>query len=303
MRIGVAATPHVAIPTLEWLVTSPHDIALIITQPDRPSGRGQGISQSPVSKWADEHGMQIIKPNSPNDLVGVIDSLDVVITIGYGVLLPESVLKLPRYGFLNLHFSLLPLYRGAAPAQRALQNGETVTGVSVFQLDQGMDTGPLFTQLKLDIESEWRTYELLEQLSLIGPVAVAQALIMIEDGLSPVEQTGLASMAPKISKAEAEIDWSQSCELIINKVRAFYPTPSAWTLWKGNPLKVTRIMKSYSELALSPGQIHCADNKVLIGTGNGEVVELLMIVPAGKSEMSAIAWSRGAHLLGGEHFG
>jgi len=303
MRIGVAATPYVAIPTLDWLVTSPHDIPLIITQPDRPSGRGQEISQSPVSKWADEHGIQIVKPSSPSDLVGVINSLDVVITIGYGVLLPETVLKLPRYGFLNLHFSLLPLYRGAAPVQRAIQNGERVTGVSVFQLDKGMDTGPLFTQLKLEIDSEWRSYELLERLSLIGPVAIEEALTMIENGLSPIEQTGHASMAPKISKAEASIDWSQSSEEIVNKVRAFYPTPNAWTLWKGNPLKVTRVNRAHSELALSPGQIHCADNSLFVGTGNGEVVELLLIVPAGKSEMSAIAWSRGAHLRGGEHFG
>jgi len=120
MRIGVAATPDVAIPTLDWLITSEHDLVLVITQPDKPAGRGRAIKQSVVGDWAASRGIPIIKPESSDDLIGVINDLDCVVTIGYGVLLPENILELPKNGFINLHFSLLPAYRGAAPAQRAL---------------------------------------------------------------------------------------------------------------------------------------------------------------------------------------
>ena len=127
MRIGVAATPDVAIPTLNWLFESQHEIALVISQPDRPSGRGRELTPSPVTLWAQDRGIELLRPNSPSELIGAIESLDLVLTIGYGVLLPEAILSLPRYGFINLHFSLIPAYRGAAPAQRAIENGESVT--------------------------------------------------------------------------------------------------------------------------------------------------------------------------------
>jgi hypothetical protein len=132
MRIGVAATPEVAIPTLNWLFESDHTLELVVTQPDKPAGRGREIKQTVVADWASAHNIPIIKPGLSDELRGVIDDLDCVVTIGYGVLLPEHILVLPKYGFINLHFSLLPAYRGAAPAQRALENGETVTGVTVF---------------------------------------------------------------------------------------------------------------------------------------------------------------------------
>jgi methionyl-tRNA formyltransferase len=165
VRIGVAATPDVAIPTLNWLLQSVHEVALIITQPDRPAGRGRLLQQSTVADWANEHQIPLTKPENPQQLIGKIEDLDLVLTIGYGVLLPENILELPKNGFLNLHFSLLPAYRGAAPAQRALHNGETTTGVTVFQLDKGMDTGPIFAQESITIDPSWRSFELLEQLA------------------------------------------------------------------------------------------------------------------------------------------
>ena len=158
MRIGVAATPEVAIPTLDWLVASEHDLVLVITQPDKPAGRGRTMQQSVVADWAQGRNIRVVKPSSSNDLVGVIDDLDCVVTIGYGVLLPQHILDLPKHGFINLHFSLLPAYRGAAPAQKALQNGEKITGVSVFQLDKGMDTGPIYSKKSVAIEPHWRSF-------------------------------------------------------------------------------------------------------------------------------------------------
>ena len=127
MRIGVAATPDVAIPTLDWLLQSEHTIALVITQPDKPAGRGRQVRQTDVGDWAQQNNIDLLKPENSLDLIGKIENLDLVLTIGYGVLLPEQILTLPKYGFLNLHFSILPAYRGAAPAQRALLNGETIT--------------------------------------------------------------------------------------------------------------------------------------------------------------------------------
>jgi methionyl-tRNA formyltransferase len=301
VRIGVAATPDVAIPTLNWLLQSAHEIALIITQPDRPAGRGQVFQQTAVADWAQGHQIRVIKPETPQELVGTIENLDLVLTIGYGVLLPENILSLPKHGFLNLHFSLLPAYRGAAPTQRALHNGEVVTGVTVFQLDKGMDTGPIFAQQSIDIDPSWRSFELFKHLSDLGPKVVERSLEMIENGESSRTQEGLPTNAPKISKSEAKIDFSHDSTMIANAIRAFTYEPGAWTLWKGESFKIcaTKISGNPSG---APGQISVIDKSVFVSTGSGSL-ELLRVIPAGKKEMDAIDWARGARLTGGEIFG
>jgi len=301
VRIGVAATPDVAIPTLNWLLQSDHDIALIITQPDRPSGRGQILQQTAVAEWAHNHQIPVVKPESSQELVGKVEDLDLVLTIGYGVLLPESILSLPKNGFLNLHFSLLPAYRGAAPAQRALHNGEVVTGVTVFQLDKGMDTGPIFAQKSITIDPSWRSFELLNELASLGPDVVKRSIEMIESGKSSSVQVGNSSNAPKISKAEAKIDFTQDSTLIANAIRAFTYEPGAWTLWKGESFKICATGVSNTSSG-TPGQILVIDKSVFVSTGSG-AIELLRVIPAGKKEMDAIDWARGARLTGGEIFG
>ena len=301
MRLGVAATPDVAIPTLDWLLHSDHEVALIITQPDKPAGRGRVLKQSVVADWADQHGISIIKPETPSDLRGSLESLDCVITIGYGVLLPQQILDLPKHGFLNLHFSLLPAYRGAAPVQRALHNGDRVTGVSVFQLEKGMDTGPIYTQSSLDVEPSWRSFELLSALSKMGPAVVEQALKMIADGVPPIPQTGASSLAPKISKAEAQLDFSKPSEIIINSIRAFTYEPGSWSLWKGEPFKICSV-KASDAVVGRPGEVSVIDKSLFVGTGS-TALELLRVIPSGKKEMDAIDWARGARLSGGEIFG
>ena len=301
MRIGVAATPDVAIPTLNWLLQSDHEIALIITQPDRPAGRGQVLQQTLVADWAQGHQITLIKPESSQELLGTIEDLDLVLTIGYGVLLPESILSLPKHGFLNLHFSLLPAYRGAAPAQRALQNGELVTGVTVFQLDKGMDTGPIFAQQSINIDPSWRSFELLQHLSHLGPDVVQKSFDMIQNGESSKNQEGLATNAPKISKSEAKIDFTQDSVKIANAIRAFTYEPGAWTLWKGESFKICATKVSNGPSG-KPGQISVIDKSVVVATGSG-TLELLRVIPSGKKEMDAIDWVRGARLTGGEIFG
>ena len=301
MRIGVAATPDVAIPTLNWLLESDHEIALIITQPDRPAGRGQLLQQTVVADWAQGHQITLIKPESSQELLGTIEDLDLVLTIGYGVLLPESILSLPKHGFLNLHFSLLPAYRGAAPAQRALQNGDLVTGVTVFQLDKGMDTGPIFAQQSINIDPSWRSFELLQHLSHLGPDVVQKSFDMIQNGESSKNQEGLATNAPKISKSEAKIDFTQDSVKIANAIRAFTYEPGAWTLWKGESFKICATKVSNGPSG-KPGQISVIDKSVVVATGSG-TLELLRVIPSGKKEMDAIDWVRGARLTGGEIFG
>jgi methionyl-tRNA formyltransferase len=301
VRIGVAATPDVAIPTLNWLLQSDHEIALIITQPDRPSGRGQILQQTTVAEWAHNHQIPVVKPESSQELVGKVEDLDLVLTIGYGVLLPENILSLPKKGFLNLHFSLLPAYRGAAPAQRALHNGEVTTGVTVFQLDKGMDTGPIFAQESIAINPSWRSFELLNELANLGPDVVKRSFEMIESGKSSSEQVGNSSNAPKISKAEAKIDFTQDSTLIANAIRAFTYEPGAWTLWKGESFKICATGVSNTSSG-TPGQILVIDKSVFVSTGSG-AIELLRVIPAGKKEMDAIDWARGARLTGGEIFG
>ena len=301
MRIGVAATPDVAIPTLNWLLHSDHEIALIITQPDRPAGRGRVLQQSVVGEWAQLHRIETLKPEHPDELIGKIEELDLVLTIGYGVLLPERIIALPKRGFLNLHFSLLPAYRGAAPAQRALHNGETVTGVTVFQLDRGMDTGPIFSQKSITIDPSWRSFELLQHLSDLGPGVVQRAFEMLESGKSSSAQDGSSSLAPKIGKADAKIDFATSASEISNAVRAFTYEPGAWTLWKSEPFKICAV-KTVDPVPGAPGQVVVSEKSVLVSTGMG-AIELLRVIPAGKKEMDAIDWARGARLTGGEFFG
>jgi methionyl-tRNA formyltransferase len=302
MRIGVAATPEVAIPTLDWLIGSEHDLVLVITQPDKPAGRGRNLKQSAVADWASARNISIVKPVSSDDLVGVIDDLDCVVTIGYGVLLPQHILVLPKFGFINLHFSLLPAYRGAAPAQRALQNGEMVTGISVFQLEKGMDTGPLYSKRSVSIQPQWRSVELLHALSLEGPSAVHDALTMITAGQLPSAQEGQTSLAPKISKQDALLNFSEDAQTLVNKVRAFTYEPGAWCNWNQEPFKITSAI-ALEDHGLKPGVIAIEGQRVIVGCGNNTSIEFLTVIPAGKKEMNAADWARGARLSGGENVG
>ena len=302
MRVAVAATPDVAIPTLEWLIASKHEIVWVITQPDRPSGRGLKNKESAVSLWAQQRGLKVTKPESSLEILPIVQGLDLVITIGYGVILPESILNVPKHGFLNLHFSLLPHYRGAAPVQRALENGETETGVTVFKLDRGMDTGPIFVQEKITIDSTWRSFELLNALSVLGVQAIGQAISSIEQAIDPVPQSGKATIASKITKSEAQIDFRLSAAVVVQKIKAFTYEPGAWTTFNKEPFKIFRAVVS-KDLSEEPGYIFLDDDKVLVSCGSGSCIEIMEVKPAGKREMSAIEWSRGARLTEGVCFG
>ena len=302
MRIGVAATPNVAIPTLNWLLESGHELVRVITQPDRPAGRGRELKQSEVALWADQHSIPLVKPANANELLLYVVDLDLLLTIAYGVLLPQFILDSPKYGCANIHFSLLPNYRGAAPVQRALLAGEVRTGVTIFKLDSGMDTGPIYASQTVDIDPEWRSSELLSELSLVGMQLLPQVFQSILSGQSPVSQVGIGTLAKKIGKADAQIDWNSSAAIILNSIRAFYPEPCAWTNFRGEVLKLSKASSTQTVLDLEPGELKTLDSFCYVGTGNGAIV-IESVIPSGKREMSAIDWSRGARFLDKERCG
>ena len=298
MNIAVAASPEVAIPTLEYLLASEHDLSLIISRPDSAVGRGRELTPTAVSNWASANDIELYCPNKAADFDERLKTFDLVITIGYGLLLPEFILEQPKYGFINLHFSLLPKLRGAAPAQRAIIDGLTQTGVTVFKLDAGMDTGPIYVQAQHQISPSTTAGELLTELAQLGPSVIGQTLNAIENGTEPVAQDhSLSSIAPKLSKSEAQINWSDSAQQIVNKILGFAPNPGATAKFRGEVLRVTRAQ--LCETALPIGQISVANGLVLVGTST-TAVELLEVTPAGKKSMTASAWANGARFSEGE---
>ena len=301
MQIAVAATPDVAIPTLELLLQSGHELACVITQPDRPSGRGLALKETPVALWANENSVTVHKPANQSELIPIVRNLDLVLTIGYGVIIKEEILDLPKYGFINLHFSLLPKWRGAAPVQRAIEAGDTTTGVTVFKLDKGMDTGPVYLQKDFAISDVTTSESLLNGLSQLGAPAVMEAISAISQGISPLKQSEIgSSRAEKLSKEEGRIDWKAPADQIDRKIRAFYPAPGSWTTFREEVIKIDSVLIS-DQPSRSPGEISISDKDLLVSTGS-KSLQITLIKPAGKPAMTASAWLNGARITSQERF-
>ena len=303
MRLAVAATPHVAIPTLEFLRSGKDSLVRIFTTQDKGVGRGRTLTPSDVALWANDHGVECIKVGKASEMAEHLDDIDCVITVAFGILLPEEILSIPKHGFINLHFSLLPTWRGAAPVQRAIENGDENLGISVFLLDKGMDTGPIFAQSSFPRDFSMRGKEALEFLGEKGVALIAKALQDISNGVAPVVQSeNGVSLARKLSKSEALIDWHLSSSIIDRKIAAFYPNPIAFTNFRGEVLKITRSRvcnELSAELALQAGELIVEKDRVLIGTGD-HPLEIVQLIPQGKSEMKATDWARGARINPGE---
>ena len=295
MQIAVAATPEVALPTLEALLASGHDLVAVITQPDRPAGRGLALKESPVAIWAKNRGVTVRKPDDQEELKLAVADVDLVITIGFGVIIKEEVLKIPRHGFLNLHFSLLPKWQGAAPVQRAIEAGDQTTGVTVFKLDKGMDTGPIYRQKEIAMPDEATTSSLLQDLAIIGAPVVLDAIIAIESDEIPLVQSEIGrSRAEKLSKDEGRIDWQLPSKKIERKIRAFYPAPGAWTTFRDEALKIESANARESK-AGQPGQILLEGRELFVCTSEGSL-QIFTVKPAGKASMPAMDWVNGARL-------
>jgi methionyl-tRNA formyltransferase len=306
VRLAVAATPQVAIPTLEYLIGSDHDLVRIFTTADKQVGRGRSLSATEVAQWAEAHGIECIKVEKASEMTAHLDEVDCVVTIAFGILLPPEVLDIPAHGFINLHFSTLPAWRGAAPVQRAIENGDDYLGISVFKLDPGMDTGPIYNLDSFRRDPDMRSKEALEFLAIEGVSLIAKTLEDISKSIEPVaQQTDGISLAKKLSKAEALIDWNNADDVIHRKIAAFYPNPIAYTNFRGETLKITRSRipqnQSLNSVA-SAGEWIIEKDRVFIGTGQSPL-EILKLIPQGKSEMSAADWARGARINPGERCG
>ena len=294
MRIAVAATPEVAIPTLDALLACEHELVCVITRPDAPAGRGKALQATPVANWAVTNSVKLFKPATSQSLGELIEDLDLVVTIGYGLLLPIEVLEKPKYGFINLHFSLLPRWRGAAPVQRAIEAGDSVTGVTVFALDAGMDTGPIYLSAQIPLTISTTADQLFQSLANLGVEPVLKTLDLIERGEAPTPQSNAgATRAYKLSKEEGLIDWNSDAEAINRKINAFNPDPGAWSNFRGQIIKINKVRVSNE--SANAGVLKAVEKSIYIGTATS-ALELLEVTPSGKAQMSATSWANGARL-------
>ena len=305
MRLVFAGTPAVALPSLDAIAASGHELVAVVTRPDAPAGRGRRLVRSPAAAWADEHGIEVLSPQRPRD-PDFLDRLrdlapDCVPVVAYGALVPPAALEIPKHGWVNLHFSLLPAWRGAAPVQHAILHGDEVTGASVFQLEAGLDTGPIFGTLTEQIRPTDTAGDLLERLALGGAGLLVAVLDAIEAGTArahPQPADGV-TMAPKVTVADARIRWSDPAFAVDRRIRACTPAPGAWTTLRGERLKLGPVRPVANGPRLEPGDLLVERSQVLAGTATTPVV-LGEVRPAGKKVMPAAAWARGLRIEPGE---
>ena len=303
MRVLFAGTPSPAVPSLEALLASTrHEVVAVLTRPDAPTGRGRRMEQSPVRKVAEEHGVEVLTPRRPRDpeFLERLAELapDVCPVVAYGGLIPPAALEIPRHGWVNLHFSLLPAWRGAAPVQRALLAGDEITGACTFQLEAGLDTGPVYGTITEEIRRTDTSGDLLERLAVDGARLLVATLDGIEDGtLHAVPQpVDGVSLAPKISVEDARVDWKTPAQHIDRQVRACTPAPGAWTTFGGERVKLFPLTPLPGATEVEPGQIVPDKRGMTVGTGSGHVVRLGDVQPQGRKRMSAADWARGLRL-------
>ena len=301
MRLVFAGTPSAAVPTLQHLIESPrHDVAAVVTRPDRPAGRGRQLAQSPVKQLAEDAGIRVLTPQRPADpdFVAELTALqpDCCPVVAYGALIPRPVLDIPAHGWVNLHFSLLPAWRGAAPVQHAILAGDDMTGATTFLLEEGLDTGPVFGVLTAPIDAHDTAGDVLDRLAHAGAGLMLATLDGIEDGsLRPQPQPDEGvSLAPKITVDDARIEWSAPALRVDRLVRACTPAPGAWTTLRGKRVKLGPVSLRPDGPSLAPGALDVQRDAVLVGTGSHPVA-LGQVRPEGRAVMSATDWSRGLH--------
>ncbi|HSU47978.1 MAG TPA: methionyl-tRNA formyltransferase [Arthrobacter sp.] len=296
MRVLFAGTPAVAVPSLDALIEAGFDVVAVLTRPDAPVGRKRVLTPSPVAQRAAELGIDVIHAARVDaEAIAGISAVrpDVAAIVAYGGLVPPAALGIPRHGWVNLHFSLLPAWRGAAPVQRSVMAGDDVTGAVTFQLEEGLDTGPVFGTLTEAVRPQDTAGDVLERLSHSGAVLLAQTLSAIAAGkASPQPQAGEVSLAPKLTLEDGHLNWAHPALAISRQARGVTPEPGAWTLLDGQRVKVEPVRLRPDVSGLAPGSVAMQGKTVLVGTGS-HAVELTRIQPAGKKMMAAADWARG----------
>ncbi|MEU6367627.1 methionyl-tRNA formyltransferase [Streptomyces sp. NPDC046931] len=309
MRLVFAGTPEVAVPALDALLASGrHEVAAVVTRPDAPAGRGRRLVASPVAERAEEAGIEVLKPNRPRDedFLARLREIapDCCPVVAYGALLPRAALDIPAHGWVNLHFSLLPAWRGAAPVQHSVMAGDEITGASTFLIEEGLDSGPVYGTVTERVRATDTSGDLLTRLAFAGAGLLAATMDGIEDGtLKAVPQPAEGvTLAPKITVEDAQVDWATPALRVDRVVRACTPAPGAWTTFRGERLKLIQVTPVPERTDLAPGQLSAGKNNVYVGTGS-HAVELVWVQAQGKKPMQAADWARGVRIGASETLG
>lgn len=313
MRIVFMGTPEFAVPSLQLLVSSGYEVAAVVTQPDRPKGRKKTLTPPPVKEAALSLGIPVLQPErmrSPEAVAAVAEyKPDLIVTAAYGQILPKAVLDLPKLGCINVHGSLLPKYRGGAPIQRSIINGESETGVTIMYMAEGLDTGDMISRVVLPITDEDTSGTMFEKLSAAGAKLLGETLPSIIDGTAVAvpQREEEATYAPNLTREDEKIDWSKSARALFNQVRGLSPMAGAFTSLGNEVFKVWKCEASKNNgagtVSAEPGTILSADaNGIVVQTGEGKLV-LTEVQPAGKRVMSVSDWIKGARIEPGTKFG
>ena len=308
MRVVFLGTPEFAVPSLNALAAAGHDVIAVFTQPDRPKGRGNQIAESPVKLAAAALGIPVHQPERirrPQPVEQLRDlGAELMVVVGYGQIIPQVIIDLPRHGILNVHASLLPKYRGAAPIQWAIANGGTETGVTIMQIDAGLDTGDMLLKATSAIEPHETAPELGARLAPLGAQALLTTIEQLEGGtvLREKQNDTHATLAPILKKEDGRIDWSRPAGDIYNRLRGFTPWPGAYTSFRGQPLLVIKAKPAFLP-GIPPGVLYLANRKPLVGCGSDTALELIELQPAAKKRMSAEAFLNGYKLAANEVLG
>ena len=309
MKLVFAGTPEVAVPALDALIASGrHEVAAVVTRPDAPAGRGRRLVASPVAERAEEAGIEVLKPVKPRD-PEFLERLreiapDCCPVVAYGALLPRVALDIPAHGWVNLHFSLLPAWRGAAPVQHSIMAGDEITGASTFLIEEGLDSGPVYGTVTEEIRHTDTSGDLLTRLAFAGAGLLAATMDGIADGtLKAVPQPSEGiTVAPKITVEDARVDWDAPALRVDRLVRGCHPSPGAWTTFRGERLKLIQVQPVPERTDLAAGSLAVGKNSVHVGTGSYGV-ELLWVQAQGKKPMKAADWARGVRISDGETVG
>lgn len=310
LNVIFAGTPDFSVAPLQALIDSGHNVIAVYTQPDRPAGRGRKLTASPVKTRALEHNIPVYQPESLRDAHAqqtLADlNADLMIVVAYGLILPEAVLEMPKHGCLNIHASLLPRWRGAAPIQRAIESGDAQTGVTIMQMDIGLDTGDMLVKKTTNIRSDDNAQTLHDRLSVLGCEAMLETIEQLKTGtLRPEKQDeSLATYAAKMHKTEAEIDWTQPAQTIVRKIQAFNPWPVAFSQFKEQPLRILQAHIA-QELAIEDNRsakpaglvMRVGKEGMLMSTGS-DPIWVTQVQPAGKKAMAAYDFAQSRQLIG-----
>ncbi|MFL6465691.1 MAG: methionyl-tRNA formyltransferase [Bryobacteraceae bacterium] len=308
MRVIFLGTPEFAVPSLKALVSAGHQILAVFTQPDRPKGRGNQLAESPVKVAARMLSLPVYQPERIRRPEAVEQlrplAADLMVVVGYGQIIPQTIIDLPPYGILNVHASLLPKYRGAAPIQWAIANGEKQTGVTIMQIDAGLDTGDMLLKASAEIHPDETAPELSKRLATLGADLLIGAIKQIEEGRVRREKQdhSQATLAPILKKEDGRIDWSRTAQQIYDRLRGFDPWPGAYTAFRQQPLNIVRAAPK-PHAALNAGTVEVGKRHLLVGCGDKTALELLEVQPSGKKRMSAEAFTSGYKPVSGERMG